>query len=137
MKSTLNPYLSFRNQAREAMEFYKTVFGGKLELHTFKEFQSAHDPSEENNIMHSVLEADSGITFMAADVPKDMDYKPGANISMSLSGGDDKELSEYFEKLAAGGTIAQPLVAAPWGDKFGMVVDKFGITWMVNVYAKK
>ncbi|HTE58364.1 MAG TPA: VOC family protein [Verrucomicrobiae bacterium] len=137
MQSTLNPYLSFRDKTREAMEFYKTVFGGKLELHTFKEFNSAHDPSEEENIMHSVLTADNGITFMAADTPKSMDYKPGANISMSLSGTNDSELSEYFQKLSAGGTVTQPLVAAPWGDKFGMLIDKFGITWMVNVTAKK
>src|SRR6266550_1074120 len=69
MQSKLNPYLSFKDNTREAMEFYRTVFGGKLELSTFKELHASQDPSEDNMIMHSVLEADNGISFMASDTP--------------------------------------------------------------------
>lgn len=133
MPTKLNPYLSFKDNAREAMEFYKTVFGGKLEVHTFKEYGAAQDPNEENNVMHAMLEAENGIVFMAADTPSHMEYKPGANISMSLSGDNEAELRGYFEKLSAGGTVTMPLEKAPWGDVFGMCNDKFGITWMVNV----
>jgi PhnB protein len=133
LRSRLNPYLSFKDNAREAMEFYQTVFGGRLELHTFKEFNASRDPSEENKIMHSMLEAANGITFMAADTPNSMEYRPGTNMSMSLSGFDEKELTGYFEKLSAGGTIRVPLAKAPWGDTFGMFTDKFGIEWLVNI----
>jgi PhnB protein len=133
MQLQLNPYVSFRDNAREAMEFYKSVFGGTLELHTFGEFHAAQDPSEENLIMHSVLKGDNGITFMASDTPKRMEFKPDSRISMSLSGGDDTLLSGYFEKLSAGGQVIMPLEKAQWGDKFGMVTDQYGITWMANV----
>ena len=133
MQSRLNPYLSFSDQAREAMEFYKTVFGGKLEMNTFKEYNASQDPSEDNKIMHSMLEADNGITFMAADTPKGMDYTPGNNYSMSLSGDDDATLQGYFDKLSEGGSVAMPLEKAPWGDRFGMVTDKFGVQWLVNI----
>jgi PhnB protein len=137
MPSRLNHYLSFRDNAREAMEFYKTVFGGKLDLNTFKEFQASEDPTEENKIMHAMLEADNGIIFMAADTPNSMEYNPGNNISMSLSGEDEAELRGYWDKLVEGGTVEQPLESAPWGDTFGMLTDKFGIHWMVNITGPK
>ena len=137
MQSKLNPYLGFQDNAREAMEFYKTVFGGKLDLNTFKENNSSQDPSEDDKIMHSMLEADNGITFMASDTPKGMEYKPGTNYSMSLSGDNEAELRGYFEKLSVGGTVTMPLEKAPWGDTFGMVNDKFGVQWLVNITAQK
>ena len=133
MQSRLNPYLSFRDNAREAMEFYRSVFGGTLDMNTFAEFGASEDPSEADKIMHAMLEADNGITFMAADTPNSMEHRPGTNMSMSLSGDDDAELSGYFDKLAAGGTVREPLTTAPWGDKFGMLTDRFGIDWMVNI----
>lgn len=133
MAVNLNPYLSFRDNAREAMEFYRSVFGGRLEQHRFKEFQASGDPSEDDKIMHASLQVDNGIMFMAADTPKDMPYTPGSAISMSLSGDDEAELTGYFEKLSEGGTVTMPLGDAPWGDKFGMVTDRFGIEWMVNI----
>ena len=137
MQSRLNPYLSFRDNAREAMEFYKTVFGGTLYVSTFKEFHASQDPSEDNKVMHSMLEAANGITFMAADTPKSMEYRPGTNISMSLSGDSEPELRGYFEKLSAGGRVNMPLDKAPWGDTFGMLTDKFGVNWMVNITGRR
>ena len=137
MRSTLNPYLSFRDNARAAMEFYQTVFGGKLTMSTFKEFHASQDPSEDNKIMHSMLEAENGITFMASDTPSSMEYRPGTNMSMSLSGDNVAELSAYYEKLSAGGTIGMPLEKAPWGDMFGMLTDKFGVSWLVNISSPK
>ena len=137
MQSQLNPYLSFRDNARQAMEFYKTVFGGKLEMQTFKEFHASQDPSEDNKTMHSMLTADNGIVFMASDTPNSMEYRAGTNMSMSLSGDNEAELRGYFEKLSAGATIGMPLEEAPWGDKFGMLTDKFGISWLVNITKPK
>lgn len=133
MQSKLNPYLSFRDNARQAMEFYKTVFGGKLTMNTFGEFHASQDPSEANKIMHAMLEAENGITFMAADTPNGMEFRTGTQMSMSLSGNNDAELTGYFEKLSSGGMITVPLEKAPWGDTFGMLTDKFGIDWMVNI----
>jgi PhnB protein len=133
MGSVLNPYLNFRGQTREAMEFYSSVFGGKLTMATFADFQAASDPSENDLIMHADLEA-GAIRFMAADVPTRMEHQPGTNdFSMSLSGEDETELRGYFEKLSQGGSVTQPLEKAPWGDTFGMFVDKFGISWLVNI----
>ena len=137
MQSKLNPYLSFKNNTREAMEFYRTVFGGKLDLSTFKDFHASQDPSEDNKIMHSMLEADNGITFMASDTPSRMEYRAGTNMSMSLSGDNEAELKAYFEKLSAGGMVTMPLEKAIWGDSFGMCTDKFGVQWLVNITAQK
>lgn len=133
MQSRLNPYLNFRDNARDAMEFYRSVFGGDLQMQTFKEFNASEDPSEDNKIMHSQLEADNGIMFMAADTPNSMEYRPGTNMNMSLSGDSEEELRDYYEKLSDGGTTVMPLEKAPWGDTFGMVTDRFGINWMVNI----
>ena len=137
MQTKLNPYLSFKDNAREAMEFYQTVFGGKLTISTFKDYHASQDPSEDNKVMHSVLEADNGITFMASDTPDRMEYKPGTNYSMSLSGDNEAELKGYFEKLSAGANIAMPLEKAQWGDTFGMLTDKFGVSWLVNIAGQK
>lgn len=135
MQVTLNPYLSFRDNTREAVEFYHSIFGGKLNVQTFGEAHAAQDPSEANLVMHADLEGDNGVHFMASDTPPRMEYKPGTNISMSLSGTDEAALRGYFEKLADGGTITMPLEKAIWGDTFGMLTDKFGINWLVNVTA--
>jgi len=108
MPTKLNPYLNFRDNTREAMEFYKTVFGGKLTMSTFKEYHASQEPSEENKIMHAMFEADNGITFMASDTPNRMEYTAGTNFSMSLSGDNEAELKGYFEKLSDGGTVTIP-----------------------------
>jgi PhnB protein len=133
MASTLNPYLGFRNNAREAMEFYRDVFGGELNMSTFAEYQASEDPAEQDLIMHAQLTTPGGFTLMGADTPSSMEYEPGTNFSVSLSGDDDPELRGYWEKLSDGGTVLEPLVEAPWGDSFGMCTDKFGVKWLVNI----
>ena len=133
MQTRLNPYLNFKDNTREAMEFYKGVFGGKLDISTFSEYNASPDPTEADKVMHSVLTGENDITFMAADTPNSMEYKPGTNFSMSLSGDNEDELRGYFDKLAASGTVIMPLEKAAWGDTFGIVRDKFGVSWLVNV----
>ncbi len=135
MQTKLDPYLNFRDTTREAMEFYQSVFGGKLDLSTFKDYHASPDPSEDDKIMHAVLETENGMTFMAADTPNSMEYTPGTNFNMSLSGDDEASLTIYFEKLQEGGTVTMPLQKAAWGDTFGMLVDRFGIRWLVNISA--
>jgi PhnB protein len=135
MGVTLNPYLSFRDNAKEAMEFYHSVFGGELTRSTFGEFHASEDPSEQEKTMHAALTTPTGLTLMAADTPNAMEYTPGNNFSVSLSGAseDADELRGYWDKLTGGGSVTMPLEAAPWGDSFGMCVDKFGVAWMVNI----
>ena len=132
MASRLNPYISFKDNARDAMEFYKEVFGGTLNLNTFGEYGQPDSP-DADKIMHAQLETDSGYTLMASDTPQGMQYNPGDNITVSLSGDDSDELRGYWTKLSDGGTVSVPLEKQMWGDEFGSCTDKFGIGWMVNI----
>ncbi len=134
MPTTLNPYLGFRDNAREAMTFYHTVFGGDLTLSTFGEFHASEDPAEADKIMHGMLTTPDGIVLMGADTPNGMDLAPGSSMSISLSGDDETVLRGYWAKLSGdGGTVTVPLEPAPWGDIFGMCTDRFGTAWLVNV----
>jgi PhnB protein len=133
MPSILNPYLNFRTQAREAMDFYQSVFGGEVQRSTFADYQMAQDPADADLIMHSQLTSPSGFTLMAADVPEHMELKQGSAISISLSGSDEAELSGWWDRLMDGGTVIEPLSKAPWGDSFGMGIDRFGVQWLVNI----
>ena len=135
MSTKLNPYLGFRDNARQAMEFYQTVFGGDLTVSTFRDFHASEDPAELDKVMHSALETPTGFNLMASDTPNSMDYKPGNNYSVSLSGDseDAAVLRGYWDRLVDGGSVTMPLEVAPWGDSFGMCVDKFGVAWLVNI----
>jgi PhnB protein len=131
VSSRLNPYISFADNARQAMEFYRGVFGGELTMNTFGEMGGAA-PGDENKIMHSQLETPAGYTLMASDAPAGMPHSEGSSISVSLSG-DTDDLRGYFTKLSEGGSVIMPLEKQMWGDEFGMCVDQFGIPWMVNI----
>lgn len=135
MAARLNPYISFKDNARAAMEFYQEVFGGDLQVNTFGQYGDPGSPGADL-IMHSQLEAPNGLTLMGSDTPPGMDYSPGSNISISLSGQastEGDELRGYWAKLSEGGTVTVPFDKQMWGDEFGMCTDKFGVTWMVNV----
>jgi PhnB protein len=129
----LNPYLTFRDNAKQAMEFYQSVFGGEVVSSTFAEYQASQDPAEADKIMHAQLTSPSGLVLMASDTPNQMDYQPGNNFSVSLSGDDDPVLRGYWEALSADGAVTMALETAPWGDTFGMCVDRFGVAWLVNI----
>ena len=129
----LNPYISFKDSARAALEFYRSVFGGELNVMAFSDLpQMPTAPDEKDKVMHGQLNADNGIVLMASDTPNSQEYTAYTG-SISLSGDDEKTLTGYFEQLSSGGEIGEPLTKAPWGDTFGMCTDKFGIRWMVNI----
>jgi PhnB protein len=132
MTSRLNPYIQFAGNARQAMEFYESVFGGTLVLNTYAGF-GAPDAETADKIMHGMLETPSGYTLMGADNPPGAEHNPGTNIAVSLSGNDADELRGYWEKLSTDGNITVPLEKQMWGDEFGACVDRFGISWMVNI----
>jgi PhnB protein len=132
MTSRLNPYLSFNGDAREAMEFYRSVFGGDLHVSTFGESGMPDGPAADK-VMHAQLETPSGFTLMASDTAPGMDYAaPNGSITVSLSG-DDETLRDHWEKLSSGGTVMMPLEKQAWGDEFGMCTDRYGIPWLVNI----
>lgn len=133
MSTRLNPYLGFRDNAKEALTYYQSVFGGELTLSSFRDFQASEDESELDKIMHGMLTTKSGMVIMGADTPNSMDYTPGNTFSISLSGEDKDELSGYWDRLAGEGSVTVPLETAPWGDHFGMCTDKFGVAWLVNI----
>jgi PhnB protein len=134
MAVALNPYLSFLNTARGAMEFYRTVFGGDLQVMTFGDMPGMPvDESERDMVMHAQLTGDNGIVLMGADTPHSMNFSPPAGMTVSLSGDDEATLQGYWDKLSDGATIGEPLKKAPWGDSFGMLTDKFGTPWLVNI----
>ena len=133
MTVRLNPYISFRDDARAAMEFYRSVFGGELELSTFGESGMTDDPAQQDKVMHAMLDTGTGLVLMGSDTPPGMQFDEGSRISISLSGDDDATLRGYWGALTDGGTVVLPLERAPWGDSFGMCTDRFGVAWMVNI----
>ena len=133
MGVTLNPYIGFDGQAREAMDFYKSVFGGELTSSTYGEGGMAQDPADNDKIMHAQLNGPDGLVLMGSDTPSSMPADQGQRISISLSGDDEAKLRGYWDALVDGGSVTMPLEKAPWGDSFGMCADRYGVNWMVNI----
>ena len=135
MTVRLNPYISFGDgAARDAMDFYHSIFGGELTVSTFGEF-GAPDPAFADKVMHAMLVAADGLVLMASDTPPGMEHVPGSTITISLSGDEGDRLRGYWSKLSDGGTVTMPLEKQMWGDEFGSCKDKFGIVWLVNIGA--
>lgn len=132
MTVRLNPYLNFRDNAREAMTFYQSVLGGELNISTFGEFQASEDPAEQDKVMHAHLMTEDGFSLMGADTPNSMEFNGQAGVSVSLSGDDEEKLRGWWDGLSEGGTVVMPFEQAPWGSIFGMVIDRFGTSWLVN-----
>ncbi len=131
MGARLNPYLNFNGNAREVVTFYQQVFGGELVISTFGEFGQEGEGSDK--VMHSQLETPDGFTLMVSDTGPGMgEVVAGSNFAVSLSG-DDEALRGYWEGLSEGATITTPLEKQMWGDEFGMLTDRFGVSWLVNI----
>ncbi|MBW4043031.1 MAG: VOC family protein [Acidobacteria bacterium] len=134
MSANVSTYLNFRGTARDALTFYRSVFGGELSLSTFKDFGMPVGEGEEDLVMHGQLDVDGRPLVMGSDVPSHMGYTRGENtFSVSLSGDDEAVLTDWFTALSDGATVSQPLEKAPWGDSFGMLQDRFGVSWLVNI----
>lgn len=130
---SLNAYLHFNGNAEEVLNFYKSVFGGKLTVSHYGDNPAANVSDEvKNQLMHGDLESDV-IRLMASDSGPMGEGIVGTNFSLSLSGPDRANLKNFYDKLTEGGTIAVPLSASPWGDEFGMFVDKYGVSWLLNI----
>ena len=133
MASRLNPYVMFDGgKARAAMQFYESVFGGTLTVSTFGE-AGAPEGVDPDGVMHAMLETPDGFTLMASDLPPGMPHQAGSSISVSLSGDDADALRRWWQQLSDGGTVTVPLEKQVWGDEFGACMDRFGLSWMVNI----
>ena len=127
----LSSYISFTGQAREAMEFYQSVFGGELLMNTFAEFGMDGDIADQ--IMHASLVMPSGQTLMGSDTPPGMEYTEGKRVRMIVHGEDEGQLRECWDRLVVGGSVDTPLEKQMWGDIYGACTDKFGVDWMMNI----
>lgn len=134
-KISVDPYIFFKGNAREAMEFYQEVFGGKLELVTYADFKMDDPEGISNGIMHGYLSGGDAI-LMCSDTAEAS--ASSAKITISLSGDSDdaERLTEIFAKLSDGVTPKFPLKKEVWGDTFGSLTDKYGVEWMINIGQK-
>jgi len=130
--SQLSPYLNFNGTCREAMEFYQSVLGGKLTVNTFGSMSPETPADYKDKVMHADLQ-NGTLSFMASDCAPGREATVGNNIHMSIAGTDQTTLTKYFNDLSAGGSVDMPLEKQMWGDLFGMLTDKFGVHWMINI----
>jgi len=130
-KTTVNPYLAFPGNCREAMEFYKTALDGNLEMMEFEGSPMEVPDDHKNKILHSKLEFGDSV-IMASDGMPNQKVNFGDSVSISISAENENSGEMYFDKLAEGGKVLMPFADAFWGSKFGMLEDKFGVRWMVD-----
>ncbi|TDD34345.1 VOC family protein [Nonomuraea terrae] len=136
MSVTSVTHLNFRGDARAALEFYRSVFGGDLAVVTYQDAGNVHDPAEADHVMWGQVVAGNGFRVMAYDVPARMPWERGENsFFVSLRGETTQEITAYWEKLCAGASIVRPLATAQWAPLYGMLQDRYGIVWVVDVAA--
>jgi PhnB protein len=126
------PYINFQGQAREAMQFYQKVLGGKLDLLAVDDKGQTHPAGPEESIMHARLLSDYAV-IMATDGSPDYPASKGENFAVALVGSDNPKMTQMYNELAEGGKAKMPLSDSSWGDKFGYLEDKFGINWMLDI----
>lgn len=132
----VNPYIAFKGNCRAAIEFYTTALGGTV-LFTQKVGDSPMaNMGPPENIMHcSIKIGDS--TIMLCDDPRPEASPIGGNISLAIGIDDAARAQELFGNLSAGGTVIMPMQKTYWAESFGMLVDQFGVKWMINCEAPK
>lgn len=110
------------------------MLGGDLQIMTFGSMpEMGYDPSESELVMHGSLTTDDGMVLMASDTPSSLEYQAPRGVSVSISGTEVDRLREIWDDLLDGGTATMPLAPAPWGGDFGMLVDRFGVAWLVSI----
>ncbi|MBF6228722.1 VOC family protein [Nocardia abscessus] len=135
VKSTT--HLNFRGDARAALEFYQAVFGGALAAVTYKDAGNVQEPAEADQVMWGQVTADNGFHVMAYDVPATMTYDQGENsFFVSVRGDTVEEVTGYWEKLCDGATIVIPIGPASWAPAYGMLKDRFGVVWVLDVVSE-
>jgi PhnB protein len=131
---TCNPYIFFKGNCREAVTFYKKIFGGELTIQTYGEVGATTEQTPADYIMHADLSG-GAIRLMASDTAQAS--AKAAKVTISLSGEDEEKLTKIFDGLSEEVDVQFPLKKQFWGDTFGSVTDKYGVDWMVNINTKK
>lgn len=133
----LTPYIHFAGNAREALEFYKNALNGEIQqLGTYGESPVPNDEDYKDKVMHARL-VFYGNMIMLSDVFKGQQVSTGGNIHLSIQMDEVNKMDEVFKKMAEGGKVTMELQDAFWGARFGMLQDKFGVSWMFNCEFKK
>lgn len=133
--NSLNPYLNFNGNTEEAFNHYKAIFGGEfITVMRFRDTPGCENMPEveQDHIMHIALPLKGNI-LMGTDIPKSMDQAIfGTNISLSVNMESRGEADRVYNALAEGGKAVMPMQDMFWGDYYGMLVDKFGVQWMIT-----
>ena len=129
----VNPYINFNGKCREAMDFYKNCIGGDLMIMPVEgsPLEAHCPPTMRDQIAHASL-TKNGFVLMATDMTGPEGYKPGNNIAVSVNCDSEEEIGSFYNRLSEGGRVMESLKLQFWGALFGVVVDKFGICWMLN-----
>ena len=143
--TTINPYISFKGNCEEAFTFYKTVFGGEFQfLGRYKDSPQQirkveFSKEDGDKVMHVSLPINNAVVLMGCDVTEAFGQPiiVGNNISLTVEVDNKQEASRIFNSLSSGGTVKMPIGDTFWGAYFGMLVDKFGIHWMVSADSKR
>ena len=134
MTIATTPHLNFRGTARAALEFYQTVFGGQLVAVTYADAHAVTDAAEADQVMWGQVASEHGFRVMAYDVPAHTPYEPGVNpVFVSVRGAGADEIAGYWSRLAQGAKVIAPLAPAAWSPLYGMLTDRFGVTWVMDV----
>ncbi|ASD21510.1 bleomycin resistance protein [Cryobacterium sp. LW097] len=127
-------HLNFRGDARAALEFYQSVFDGRLVAISYADAHRATDTAEADQILFGSVTSHDGFRIMAYDVPSAKAYAPGTiPVFVSVRGTDAAAITGYWEKLAEGATVVEPLATSQWSPLYGMLTDRFGVTWVLDV----
>lgn len=130
-------HLNFRGQAREALDFYQSVFGGQVNAMTYRDFNQVTNEAEADQLIWGQVMADTGFRVMAYDVPSSTPWNPGENaFTIALVAKTQEEIRAYWDKLSAGATVVSGLQSAQWTPLFGMLNDRFGTSWSLSVAAE-
>lgn len=127
----VHPYLFFPGNCNEAMNFYKGILGGNLEVMPFEGSPMEVPDEYKQNVMHSTLQSGS-VIIMASDGMPGQEVPKGSMTSLSLDFGDVKDAEKAFNALSEGGLVTMPFQKTFWGSMFGSCTDQFGIDWMVS-----
>lgn len=133
MKPDLSPYIAFAGDAADALRFYAEVFGGNPLLETYGAYQASEDPRDQERVLYGVLRSPDGFVIRVTDVTAEQSVTPGDNHFLCLNGDDEDLLRRCWDGLSKGATIVKPLEVSPWGDAYGKLVDRHGVTWQVNI----
>ncbi|WP_328412141.1 VOC family protein [Nocardia sp. NBC_00403] len=130
-------HINLRGNARAALEFYRSVFGGDLLAVTYADAGNIQHPDDADQVMWGQVASPDGFHIMAYDVPASMPWTQGENsYFVSARGESADEMVPYWERLSEGANIIRPLAPAGWAPLYGMLQDRFGVVWVLDVVAE-